>query len=30
MGLWLQVRFEDSILSWKTSTHFYFFIYIRN
>ena len=24
MGLWLQVRFEDSILSWKTSTHFFF------
>lgn len=22
MGLWLQVRFEDFILSWKTSTHF--------
>ena len=23
MGLWLQVRFEDSIFSWKTSTHFF-------
>lgn len=22
MGLWVQVRFEDFILSWKTSTHF--------
>ena len=25
MGLWLQVRFEDFILSWKTSTDFFEF-----